>query len=123
MFLDCHREIGAAFDCGVVGCDDAGSSRYVADAADQAGSGDLVVVHPAGGQGTELEPWGIRIEQRFDPLPSSQLAALFVERNGLVSPTRPNEGEMLLEIGSQAFVVSPIRCEFFGCSNERGLED
>src|SRR5262249_60432482 len=86
MFLDGHRKIGATFDRGIVGSNDAGTTRDVADSADQAGSGDLIVIHSVGSQRAEFDPWRTPIEQGCDPFASSQFAALFVKRDGVLRP-------------------------------------
>jgi len=50
MLLHSDREIGAAFNGGVIGNDHAFAARYAPDAGNDAGRRDLVVVKPVGGE-------------------------------------------------------------------------
>ena len=55
VLLDRNRVVGTAFDRRVVGHDHALATGDPADAGDDAGPGAFVVVHPVGGQRSDLE--------------------------------------------------------------------
>ena len=75
MLLYRHRIIGAAFDGGIVADDDAFAPRDAADAGDEAGAMDGVVVHVASGKRRQFQKWRTGIDQRHDALARQQLAA------------------------------------------------
>ena len=55
VLLHRHRKVGAAFDGGVVGDDHAFAALDAADAGDQAGAVDRILVHAVGGERRQLE--------------------------------------------------------------------
>ena len=85
MLLHRHRIIGAALDGGIVADDDAFAARDAADAGDDAGAVDGVVVHAVGGERRQFEERRAGIDQRHHPLARQKLAArhmTFARRGG-----------------------------------------
>ena len=75
VLLHRHRVVGAALDRRVVADDHAFAAGHAADAGDDAGRRDVVVVHAERGELRELEERAARVEQRADALARQQLAA------------------------------------------------
>ena len=75
VLLHRHRVVGAAFDRRVVGDDHALAPLDAADAGDDAGAVDRVLVHAVGGKRRELEERPAGINQRHHALAGQQLAA------------------------------------------------
>jgi hypothetical protein len=75
VLFDRHRVVGAALDRRVIGHDHAFAPGDPADPGDDSGSGRLVAVHAAGGQRSQLQKRGARIEQAIHPFAGQQLAA------------------------------------------------
>ena len=75
VLLHRHRVIGAALDGAVVAHDHAFAALDAADAGDQSGAVDRVVVHAVGGERRQFEERRAGIEQLHDALARQQLAA------------------------------------------------
>ena len=75
MLLHRHREVGAALDGGVVGDDHAFAALDAADAGDQAGAVDRILVHAVGGERRQLEERRAGIDEPQHALARQQLAA------------------------------------------------
>ena len=82
MLLDRERVVRAAFHRRVVRDDHAAHAADRADAGDNAGRGQRLVVHAVRGQAADLEPRRLGVEQLRDSLAREQLAALAVTRAG-----------------------------------------
>ena len=78
VLLHRHRVVGAAFDRGVVGDDDAAAAADGADPGDDPGPRRRVVVHPVRGERRELEEGRVGVAERLDPFARGQLAAAAV---------------------------------------------
>ena len=75
MLLHRHRIVGAALHGGVVADDHDEPARHAADAGDEPGAVDRVVVHAVGGERRKLQERRAEIEERGDALPRQQLSA------------------------------------------------
>ena len=75
MLLHRHRIVGAALDGGVVAHDHAFAALDAADAGDQAGAVDGVVVHAVGGERRQFQERRAGIEQPHDAVARQKLAA------------------------------------------------
>ena len=75
VLLHGQRIVGAAFDGGVVADDHAFAAFDPADAGDDAGGMDLVLIHAVGGERREFEERRARIDQRHHPLARQQFPA------------------------------------------------
>ena len=75
MLLHRHRIVGAALDGGVVADDHAFAAFDAADAGDQAGAVNGVVVHAEGGERRQLQKRRAGIEQPHHAVAGQQLAA------------------------------------------------
>ena len=75
MLLHRHRIIGAALDRRVVADDHAFAALDAADAGDDAGAVNRVVIHAVGGERRQFEKRRARIDQPQHPLARQQLAA------------------------------------------------
>ena len=78
MFLDRHREVGAAFDGRVVGDDENFAVADASDASDNACAWTFIVVEVSRGERGEFEEWRIGVKQAFDPLADEEFALLFL---------------------------------------------
>ena len=75
MLLHRHRIIRAAFDGRVVAHDHALAAGHPPDAGDNAGAGNLVVVHAAGGKRRQFKERGAWIDQRHHAVARQEFAA------------------------------------------------
>ncbi len=75
MLLHRHRIVGAALDGGVVAHDHAFAALDAADAGDDAGAVDRVLVHAVGGERRQFEKRRAGIEQAHHALARQQFAA------------------------------------------------
>ena len=83
MLLHRHRVVGAALDGGVVADDHAFAAGHAADAGDDAGAMDGIVVHAVGGERRQFEKRRAGIDQRHHALARQQLAAREMTLAGL----------------------------------------
>ena len=88
MLLHGHRIVGAALDGGVVAHDHAFAPFDAADAGDDAGGVDRVLVHAVRGERRQLEERRAGIDQPQDPFARQKLAARGM---ALARPLRPAE--------------------------------
>jgi len=125
VLLDRHGVVGAALDGGVVGDDDALAAGHPADAGDDARARGLVVVHPGGGQGGQLEERAARVEQRVDAVARQQLAAGDVPLAALRRAAEPDGVEPLPQVGGEPAVDLGVARERLaarvGTASEPGL--
>ena len=75
VLLHGDREVGAALHRGIVGDDDALAPGDAADAGDDAGGGDLVVVEAVRGELRQLEERRTGVDQSRDAIARQQLVA------------------------------------------------
>ena len=75
MLLHRHRIVGAALDGGIVAHDHAFAALDAADAGDQAGAVNGVVVHAVGGERRQLQKRAAGIEQAHDAIAGQKLSA------------------------------------------------
>ena len=75
VLLHRQRVIGAALDGGVVAHDHAFTAPDAADAGDDAGGVDRIVIHAEGGQRRQFEERRSGIDETHHPLARQQLAA------------------------------------------------
>ena len=75
VLLHRHRVVGAALDGGIVADDHAFAPGDAADAGDDAGGVDGVVIHAVGGERRQFEKRRARIDQRHHPVARQELAA------------------------------------------------
>ena len=106
VLLHRHRIVGAALDRGVVADDDAFASRDAADAGDDAGRGDVVVVHPVGRELRQLEERRARVEQRAHALARQELAAPGVARARASPPPCSIAATFALRSATSAAIAS-----------------
>ena len=78
MLLHRHREIGAALHCRIIADDQAFAPLNPADPRDQACAGGFVIIHAIGGQRTDFEKGGARVQQAFDSFTRQQFSALYM---------------------------------------------
>ncbi len=96
MFLDRHREVGAAFDGGVVGDDEHFAIRDAPDAGDDARGGSLFVIEVVCGERGEFEEWRIGVKQTFDAFTDEEFALLFLSHPIFFSAAFMDFGNALL---------------------------
>ena len=101
MLLHRHRIIGAALDGGIVADDHAFAAGDPADAGDDAGAVDGVVVHAVGGERRQFEKRRARIDQRHHPLARQQLAARQMALAGVRRAAFGRLGALRLELRDQ----------------------
>ena len=102
MLLHRHRIVGAALDRGVVAHDHAFAAFDAADAGDQAGAVDRVVVHAVGGERRQFEERRARIEQPHHALARQQLAARPMTLAGALGAAKRRFGAAGLAVRRQA---------------------
>ena len=83
MFLDGERVVGAAFHRRVVADDHALAAGDAADADDQAGAGDFVLIQAVRDELADLEERRTGVEQAFYAVAGEELAARGVALAGL----------------------------------------
>ncbi|CAM3728322.1 hypothetical protein NOZE110980_12625 [Nocardioides zeicaulis] len=103
VLLDRHRVVGAALDRRVVGDDHALAARHPADAADDAGGRDGVVVavaavHAVGGEGSELQERAAGVEQAVDAVADEELAAVGVLAPRALRAALADPGEPVTQV-------------------------
>ena len=101
MLLHRHRQVGAALDGRVVGDDHAFAPFDAADAGDDAGAVDRVVVHAVGGERRELEERRAGVDQRHHAIARQQLAAREVPLARALRAAGGGLGAALLELGDE----------------------
>ena len=99
VLLDRHREISPALDRRVVGHHQHLAAVDDADPGDHPGPGRLVVVHPVGGEGAELEERRPPVEEPVQPLADEELFPGLVELSGLGRPACLDLGQPLPVFG------------------------
>ena len=75
MLLHRHRIVGAALDGGIVADDDAFAAGDAADAGDESGAVNVVVIHAVGGERREFEERRAGVDQRHHAVARQKLAA------------------------------------------------
>ncbi len=114
MLLHRHRIIGAAFDRRIVADDDAFAPADAADAGDDPGGVNGVVIHAVGGERRQFEKRRAGIDQRHDALARQKLAARKVT---LPRPRRPagsGLGAMAFKLGDERAHRRLVGAEFLG---------
>ena len=101
VLLHRQRIVGAALDRRVVADDHAFAAGDAADAGDDAGRRDVVVVHPVRGELRELEERRAGVEQRAHALARQQLAARDVLRARAFAAALLDLGDLRLQVGDQ----------------------
>ena len=112
VLLHGHRVVGAALDGRVVGDHDALAPADPADAGDDAGRRNRVVVHPDGGERRQLEERRARVEQPVDPVADEQLAAGGVLGAGRLRTTLAHDGQPRAQLVDQTTKVLSHRAPF-----------
>ena len=104
MLLHRHRIVGAALDGGVVADDHAFAALDAADAGDQAGAVDGVVVHAVGGERRQFEERRAGIDQPHHALARQQLAArqMALARRAAGPPSAASARRRLQFVGKRA---------------------
>ena len=114
VLLDRQREIGAALHGSVVGDDDAFPARHPADAGEDAGRRDLLLVDAVGRKLGQFQIGRAGIEQCAHPLARQQLAA----RQVPLARPRPAP---LLDLGNLGAQVFRQATQGGGVFRERGV--
>ncbi len=98
VLLHRHRVIGAALDGRVVADDHAFAALDPADAGDQAGAVDGVVVHAVGGERRQLQERRAGIDQAHHAVARQQLAARHMALAGALRPAERGLGAARLQL-------------------------
>ena len=123
MLLHRHREIGAALDGRVVGDDHAFAPLDAADAGDDAGAVDGIVVHAVGGERGELEERRARVDQCHHAIARQKLAAREVTLARFFRAAGGGLGAALLELGDERAHARRIGAKL-GCGSiDAGCEN
>ena len=112
VLLHRHRVIGAAFDRRVVGDDHAFAALDAADAGDQAGAVDGVVVEAVGGERRQLQEWRAGIDQVHDAVARQQLTARHMALAGALRPAQSGLGAALLQFLDKRAHALGVGAEF-----------
>ena len=123
VLLDRHREVGAAFDRGVVGDDQHFAAGDAADAGDDAGRRRFVVVQVPGRQRRQLEKRRAGVEQLLDPLAHRQLALLAMALDVLRAAALAHAGDALAQFGDERRHAVAIGAKQVRRAIDVGLED
>ena len=105
MLLHRHREIGAALDGGVVAHHHAFAALDAADAGDQAGAVNGVVIHAVGGERRQFEERRAGIDQVHHAVARQQLAARDVTLARLVRSAERGLGAARLQFARPARAI------------------
>ena len=101
VLLHRQREVGAALDRRVVADDHALAAGDPPDAGDDAGRGDVAVVHVPRGELRQLEERRAGIEQRAHALARQQLAAADVPGAGRLAAALLDDRDLGAEVGDE----------------------
>ncbi len=107
VLLHGKRIIGAALDGGIVGDDHAFAPFDAADAGDQAGGMNGVVVHAVGGERRQFEKWRARIDQRHHAVARQKLAARDMALARLGGAAARGLRAPLVQVGDQRLAWPP----------------
>ena len=122
VFFDGEGVVGAALDGGVVGDDDAGVAGDEADAGDDAGGWDVIVVDAIGGEGAEFEEGGCGVEEELDALAGEEFAAGAVAFDGGGVAAGSDAVEACAQFGEKGCVVGGIGAAGLAGGVEAGFE-
>jgi hypothetical protein len=123
VLFDRHREIGAAFDGGIVGDDDAFPPHDPTDAGDNSSRRHLAVIHAIGGKGRELQKRRARIEQQAHPLARQQFPAREMPASRLFSAALLDLAQFRAQIRNQSPHDRSIGAEPLGARIKRSGKD
>ena len=98
VLLHRHGIVGAALDGGVVAHDHAFAPLDAADAGDDAGAVDRILVHAVGGERRELEKRRARVDQAQHALARQELAARRMPVARTLRPAKRGFGAALLQL-------------------------
>ncbi len=112
VLLHRHRVIGAAFDGRVVGDDHAFAALDAADAGDEPGAVDGVVVETVGGERRQLQERRAGIDQVHHALARQQLTARHMPLAGALGPAQRGLGAALLQFLDKRAHALGVGAEF-----------
>ena len=118
MLLHRHRIIGAALDGGIVADDHAFAAGNAADAGDDAGAVDGVVIHAVGGERRQFEKRRAGIDQRHHALARQKLAARQMALAGARRAALGGLGAAAFKLGDQRAHRRLVGAEFL----RRGID-
>ena len=118
-----HGEVGAALDRGVVADDHAFTSRYSADAGDDACAGGGALVHVVGGELGEFQKRRAGVNQAFDALARQQLAARGVLLARVFRAADGDLRDFFLQVGDGGAQRGGVRLELVGTRIDLAVDD
>ena len=107
VLLHRQRIVGAAFDRGIVADDHAFAPGNAADAGDDAGGANSVLVHAVGGERRQFEKRRTRIDQRHHALARQKFSARKVTLARARRPAFGGFGAALVEVPRSARASPP----------------
>ena len=123
VLLHRHGVVGAAFDRGVVGDDDAFAAADAADAGDYARGVHVAAIKAIAGERRKFEERRSRVEQQADPVARQQLAARNVARARLGAAALHRRFELGAQIRHQALHRLGVAKKFRRAWINDGLQD
>jgi hypothetical protein len=113
MLLHRHRIIGAALDGGIVADDDAFAAGDTANAGDDAGAVDGVVIEAVGSERRQFEERRAGIDERHHPLARQELATRQMTLAGLRRAAFGCLGALRLELSDPRAHGGLVGAELF----------
>ena len=122
VLLHRHRIVGAALDGGVVADDHAFAAFDAADAGDQAGAVDGVVVHAAGGKRRQFQERAAGIDQAHHAFAWKKFSARPMAFADALGPARGGLGAPRLQLFGQRAHARGVGGEFPGSGVDGGFD-
>ena len=122
VLLHRHRIIGAALDRGIVADDHAFAPGDAADAGDDAGGVNGIVVHAVGGERRQFEKRRARIDERHHAFARQEFAARQVTLAGPRRPALGRLGAAGFEFRDQRAHRRLVGAELFRCGIDAGRD-